>query len=727
LATGGTTSAAGTITGGNLATGGTASATGNITGGNVLTGGTVSSTGTVTGGNLATGGTVSATSTITGGNLATAGTISSTGTATVGNLATGGTVSAVGNITANVGSFFIGNGSQLTGVVASSANAETLTGAFLANNVVGSSLTSVGNLTLLSVVGTATVGNLATAGTVSATGTATAGNIATGGTVSATGNVTGGNIATAGTVSATSNITGGNLATGGTVSATSTITGGNVATGGTVSATSTITGGNIDTGGTVSATSTITGGNLATGGTASATGTITGGNVLTGGNVSATGNVIGGNIVISGDNITDTNGRVNFNSALGAVDLAVNGGAANVFYVSAASNSTSFGNSTQVTNAIAAFNTTTSIKLPSGTTAQRPATGVTGMMRFNTSINNLEFYDNDSWETAGTTFTLIAANTQTGDGTKVAFTMPGNSTTAGTIVSINGVVQIPITAYSVSGNTCTFTEAPVSTDVIDFRQLTTTSTITGLAGIGGASVQVSDVAANVNVTGNLIVTGGTLVGDGSGLTNLNVSGNSISFGTSNVAVRTNNGNVETNVNGTTVQTISPGLVNIVGDLTVSGNATLSGNILGDKILNGTTSIEIQTPSGNANITVGGTSNVAVFTTTGVVVNGNISATGDVTAQNVNSLSDMTLKTNINPLTDVEAIINRLFGVEYDWKNGTGHSYGLLAQDVEKVLPDAVRTSDAGLKSVNYMMIIPFLIESIKKLGSEVAELKKKSK
>jgi hypothetical protein len=88
---------------------------------------------------------------------------------------------------------------------------------------------------------------------------------------------------------------------------------------------------------------------------------------------------------------------------------------------------------------------------------------------------------------------------------------------------------------------------------------------------------------------------------------------------------------------------------------------------------------------------------------------------------------MTLKTNINPLTDVETIINKLFGVEYDWKNGTGHSYGLLAQDVEKVLPDAVRTSDTGLKSVNYMMIIPFLIESIKKLGSEVAELKKKSK
>jgi hypothetical protein len=236
---------------------------------------------------------------------------------------------------------------------------------------------------------------------------------------------------------------------------------------------------------------------------------------------------------------------------------------------------------------------------------------------------------------------------------------------------------------------------------------------------------VSENSGNVLITGNIIASNGVFVGNGSGLTNLNVSGNTITNGNSKVDVIALNGNVATVVNNTTVMTVSSNLVAITGDFSVSGNATLSGNILGDRIQNGTTSFDIQTASGNANISVGGTSNVAVFTTTGVNVTGNISATGDVTAQNVNSLSDMTLKTNINPLTDVESVISKLFGVEYDWKNGTGHSYGLLAQDVEKVLPDAVRTSDTGLKSVNYMMIIPFLIESIKKLGSEVAELKKK--
>jgi hypothetical protein len=318
-------------------------------------------------------------------------------------------------------------------------------------------------------------------------------------------------------------------------------------------------------------------------------------------------------------------------------------------------------------------------------------------------------------------------NEFSGDDSTTVFTLTQAGTTAGAIVSLNGVTQIPVTAYAVTGTSLTFTEAPATGDVISVRLLTTTATVNSISNSDdSAVVAVSENSGNVEITGN-VVASGVFVGDGSGLTNLNVSGNTISNGNSKVDVTSLNGNVATVINNTTVMTVSSNLVAVVGDFSVSGNATLSGNILGDRIQNGTTSFDIQTASGNANISVGGTSNVAVFTTTGVNVTGNISATGDVTAQNVNSLSDMTLKTNINPLTDVEAIINRLFGVEYDWKNGTGHSYGLLAQDVEKVLPDAVRTSDTGLKSVNYMMIIPFLIESIKKLGSEVAELKKKSK
>ena len=87
---------------------------------------TLVATGNVTGGNITTAGQVSATANITGGNLTTAGlanvaSLTATGNINAGNVRTTGLVSATGNITsaANVaGSFFIGNGSQLTGLSA---------------------------------------------------------------------------------------------------------------------------------------------------------------------------------------------------------------------------------------------------------------------------------------------------------------------------------------------------------------------------------------------------------------------------------------------------------------------------------------------------------------------------------------------------------------------------------------------------------------------------------
>ena len=64
------------------------------------------------------------------------------------------------------------------------------------------------------------------------------------------------------------------------------------------------------------------------------------------------------------------------------------------------------------------------------------------------------------------------------------------------IVSINGTVQTPTTAYAVSGTTLTFTEAPLSGDVIEVRQITATTTVTSLTnGIGNSiSVDANGVA-----------------------------------------------------------------------------------------------------------------------------------------------------------------------------------------------------------------------------------------
>jgi filamentous hemagglutinin len=431
----------------------------------------------------------------------------------------------------------------------------------------------------------------------------------------------GGNIS----VKVSANLTTPNIgaATGTSLSVT-----GAVNAGTTMSAAGNITGGNVLTGGLVSATGNITGGNLLTGagGVISGSGNITGGNILTGGLISAVGTGTFGNITVGLDSINSANSRITVNSGSADTDIAVNGLAANVFYIDAGANTASFGASTQVTNAIVNFATTTSIKLPAGNTVQRPATGVTGMIRFNSTTNGIEIYNNTEWIAVGSTiFTVIADQQFNGDGSTVAFTLSSSQTTNSCIVSINGVVQIPTSAYSVSSTTLTFTEAPASGDLIDVRQLTTTTSVVNIVnGNGNAEVAVSDTSNVVAVTGSMSIAGSITASSFVGL-----DATKIANGTSQVAVLTTGGNIQSNISGTTVMTISPGLVDIVGNLTVSGNATLSGNILGDRIQNGTTSIDIQTASGNANITVGATSNVAVFSTTGEYVTGVVSATGNI--------------------------------------------------------------------------------------------------
>ena len=277
---------------------------------------TISATGNVTGGNIVTTGTITATTVV--GNVQSSGPVSTTGTVTGGNLATGGTISATGNIT---GSYILGNGSQLTGIDATSIQSGT-------SNV---KVTSSGGNVSVSVGGTPNVAVFATTGeyvtgVVSANGNVTGGNLVTGGLVSATGNVTGnyllGNayfvtgLSPTNIYNGTSNVTvtssGGNVSVsvGGTpnvaVFATTGeyVTGllsvsGNI-TGGNISATN-HTGTNISVTGTQTAASTV--GGVITGTSTSVTGTQTAastvGGVITGTSTSVTGNVTGANLVVT--------------------------------------------------------------------------------------------------------------------------------------------------------------------------------------------------------------------------------------------------------------------------------------------------------------------------------------------------------------------------------------------------------------------------------------------
>jgi hypothetical protein len=94
-------------------------------------------------------------------------------------------------------------------------------------------------------------------------------------------------------------------------------------------------------------------------------------------------------------------------------------------------------------------------------------------------------------------------------------------------------------------------------------------------------------------------------------------------------------------------------------------------------------------------------------------------TGTLSSTIFNSTSDINKKTNITQITDAVTLVNSMNGVRFDWKDNGLPSLGVIAQDVEKVLPELV--SDE--KSVNYNGIIAVLIEAVKELSKQVEELK----
>jgi hypothetical protein len=101
---------------------------------------------------------------------------------------------------------------------------------------------------------------------------------------------------------------------------------------------------------------------------------------------------------------------------------------------------------------------------------------------------------------------------------------------------------------------------------------------------------------------------------------------------------------------------------------------------------------------------------------------NISNVGVITATDFNSTSDINLKENIRPIEDSLNKVLQLNGVSFDWKETQQPSVGVIAQEVEKVFPELVRTGEN--KSVNYNGLIGVLIEAVKEQQKQIEELKK---
>jgi hypothetical protein len=149
---------------------------------------------------------------------------------------------------------------------------------------------------------------------------------------------------------------------------------------------------------------------------------------------------------------------------------------------------------------------TRGLGLPVGTTAQRPGTPTTGTLRFNSSTTRVEVYNGGSWEEVGDNLVSITSQTINGDNTTTVFTLSQSATASSIIVSINGVLQDPSNAYTVtSGTTLTMAEAPATTDKLEIRFISNTTTVSAVTSADGTtSIEANGSTVTIAVANSTI-------------------------------------------------------------------------------------------------------------------------------------------------------------------------------------------------------------------------------
>jgi len=426
------------------------------------------------------------------------------------------------------------------------------------------------------------------------------------------------------------------------------------------------------------------------------------------------------NSAINVSNITVgtlANARTTASDANGAstiVSRDANGSfAANV--VTATTVNATSGNFTNITGNAIALTAINASNITSGTIDNARTTGNTS-----NSASTLVLRDaNGAFEAgnvtaanfigAGTTLTSInASNISSG-------TIDNSRTTA---ASANGAATIvlrdssgsfgagDITANSISGNGVALSAINASnltSGTVDNARTTASSS-------NGASTIVLRDAGGAFAAG--AITGSFIIGDGSNVSAIN--GSNVTTGT--VA------------NARTTAASANGASTIVAR---DSNGSFTANVGTFTTVAGTLSTASQT-----NITAVGSLGSTQISSLGVGTaasgtTGEIRATNNVTAY---YSSDERLKDNVQVIANALAKVLQIRGVEFDWNNldepedgyfVRKHDVGVIAQEIEKVIPEVVGTREDGMKAVKYDRIIPLLIEAIKELKAEVDALKGK--
>ena len=98
--------------------------------------------------------------------------------------------------------------------------------------------------------------------------------------------------------------------------------------------------------------------------------------------------------------------------------------------------------------------------------------------------------------------------------------------------------------------------------------------------------------------------------------------------------------------------------------------------------------------------------------------------GTITCVDINSTSDINLKENIHSIPDPLAKVMRINGVGFRWKNTKEDAIGVIAQEIEEVIPEVIKNS-GEVKTVNYNGLIGLLIEAVKEQQKTIKVLEQK--
>ena len=229
-------------------------------------------------------------------------------------------------------------------------------------------------------------------------------------------------------------------------------------------------------------------------------------------------------------------------------------------------------------------------------------------------------------------------------------------------------------------------------------QVTGTTRFDGNATIGNAGAT-NTITGTTTLNGDTTTTGKATIGNGAAITgDTTITGITTITGTANTSgLLSANGGFSTT--SATVTSLSA-----TGNIsTTGGTITASGNIA-------TTGGSISTPN---NVNANTFSVDSLITISSDATHSGLFFSSPVTTPAFYHSSDQRLKTHIRPIKDALGLVNALNGKRFDFKKTGRPGIGLIAQDVEKVLPELVSTGDDGMKSVAYANIVAVLIEAVK--------------